>query len=41
MISDIKQRSFNIRNKLIENIKNDISILDKSENSIINSIPSD
>ncbi|CAD8079148.1 unnamed protein product [Paramecium primaurelia] len=41
MLQDVKQRSFNIKNKQIEIIKNDVSILDKSENSIINSIPSE
>ncbi|CAK85661.1 unnamed protein product (macronuclear) [Paramecium tetraurelia] len=41
MLQDVKQRSFNVRNKQIDQVKNDVSILDKSENSIINSIPSE
>ncbi|CAD8186158.1 unnamed protein product [Paramecium octaurelia] len=41
MLQDVKQRSFNVKNRQLEMVKNDVSILDKSENSIINSIPSE
>ncbi|CAD8184566.1 unnamed protein product [Paramecium pentaurelia] len=41
MLQEVKQRSFNVKNKQIDNVKNEVSILDKSENSIINSIPSE